>query len=366
MDPSRKDSGSFSFTLGELASRLGARAVGDAALVLTGVSGLDEAKAGELSFFTNLHYRDKLASTQASAVIMKEEGLALFDTSSGRGALVADDPYLTFAKASALFHPPRAFAPGIDARAVVEEGARVDPGAAILACAYVGRGASIGDGAVIYPFAYIGEEAVIGRGAVVYPGVVVRERCTVGDGTILQPGVVLGGDGFGFAFDKSGPRHFKIPQAGIVEIGRDVEIGANSAIDRATNGVTRIGDGTKIDNLVQIGHNVQVGPLSILCGQVGIAGSSTLGAGVVCGGQVGMGNLVHICDGARIGPKGGVMSDVEEPGDYLGAPIVKSREFMRQQAALHKAPDMLKTLHKLEKQVAALEEKIKELMNTNE
>ena len=346
------------FTLGQLAELLGARCVGEAALSIDGVNGLDEAGPGELTFFSNLHYRDRLATTKASAVILKEEALGCFVPGEGRGALVVDDPYLAFARASALFHPAPVFAPGIDPRAIVEPGAEVDEAATVMACAYVGAGARVGPGAVIFPFTFVGESARIGPGAILYPGVVVRERCAIGAGSILQPGVAIGGDGFGFAFDKSVPCHFKIPQAGVVEIGCDVEIGANSAIDRATLGVTRIGDGTKIDNLVQVGHNVAVGPLSILCGQVGIAGSSTLGKGVVCGGQVGLGNHLKVCDGARIGPKAGVMADVTEPGDYLGAPIVSSREFMRQQAAQRRLPDALKAIQRLERRVAELEKRL--------
>lgn len=349
------------FTLERLAELLGGSCVGNAGLVLTGVSGLDEACPGDLTFFANLHYRDRLATTRASAVILKEEALPHFDLAGARGAIVTGDPYLSFAKASALFHPALTFAPGIDPRAIVEPGAEIDPSATVMACAYVGAGAHVGAGAVLFPFTFVGEGARIEARALLYPGVVVRERCAIGEGSILQPGVTIGGDGFGFAFDASVPCHFKIPQAGIVEIGRDVEIGANSAIDRATLGATHIGDGTKIDNLVQVGHNVTVGPLSILCGQVGIAGSSTLGKGVVCGGQVGLGNHLHVCDGARLGPKAGVMADVTEPGDYLGAPLVKSREFMRQQAAVHRGPETIKALQRLERRVAELEAQIAHL-----
>lgn len=351
--------------LGQMAELLGGAHVGDAALMLTGVNGLVEAQTGELTFFANLHYRDRLSTTKASAVILKEEALRHFEVGEGRGAIVASDPYLAFAKASAIFHPAPTFEPGVDPRAIVEPGAEIDPSATVMACAYVGKGAMVGAGAVLFPFVFVGERARILDRALVYPGVVVRERCVIGEGAILQPGVTIGGDGFGFAFDASGPCHFKIPQVGIVEIGRDVEVGANSAIDRATLGTTRVGEGSKLDNLVQIGHNVTIGPLSILCGQVGIAGSSSLGKGVVCGGQVGLGNHLNICDGARLGPKAGVMADVTEPGDYLGAPLVKSRDFMRQQVALHKGPETRQALQKLERRVAELEEKLTRLSETH-
>jgi UDP-3-O-[3-hydroxymyristoyl] glucosamine N-acyltransferase len=187
---------------------------------------------------------------------------------------------------------------------------------------------------------------------------VVRERCAVGAQAIIHPGAVIGADGFGFAFDPSGPRHFKIPQFGTVEVGDDVEIGANTAIDRAAMGATRIGAGTKIDNLVHIGHNVQVGPLCILCGQVGIAGSSELGAGVVCGGQVGVANHAKICERTRIGAQSGVLGDITEPAEYLGTPVLKSHDLLRAHAAYARGADTLHAVRKLEKRIVELEEKL--------
>jgi len=295
----------------DLAALVGGRVVGDADLLVRGVSGLAEATEGDLAFYNNPRYREQLKATKAAAVVVSEKGLAQLD---GRPAIVAADPYLAFAKISSAFHPAPRFAPGIDPRACVEAGAEVDPTATVMAFAFVAKGARIGERTVLFPGAYVGEEARVGRDVVIYPNVVVRERCSVGDRSILQPGVVVGGDGFGFAFDPSVPCHFKIPQAGVVEIESDVEIGANTAIDRATLGATRIGQGPKIDNLTQIGHHVKVGPLCILCGQVGLAGSSELGAGVVCGGQVGVANHVKVCDKARILAQSGLLADVPGAG----------------------------------------------------
>ncbi|MGI5865541.1 MAG: UDP-3-O-(3-hydroxymyristoyl)glucosamine N-acyltransferase [Myxococcales bacterium] len=345
-------------TLGELASIVAGVVHGDPKTRLSGVNGLAEAGPGQIAFFNNPRYREVLRATRASAVLLREEALELL---AGPAALVVDDPYLAFARVSAVFHPRPAFAPGVDARAVVEEGAEVDPTATVMAFAFVGRGARIGPRAVLFPGCFVGESSVVGAESVLYPNVVIRERCSVGERAILHPGVVIGADGFGFAFDSSGPRHFKIPQAGTVEVGDDVEIGANSAIDRATLGATRIGSGSKIDNLVQVGHNVQVGPLCILCGQVGIAGSSTLGAGVVCGGQVGIGNHLKIADRTRIGPQTGVMADIEEPGEYLGTPAMEIRAALRAHSVFTQGRETVRRVRSLETRLAELEARLAEL-----
>ena len=254
-------------------------------------------------------------------MLVAEDGAALV---AGPDAVIVADPYLAFARISALFHPRPSLAPGVDPRALVEPGAQIAPSATVMAFAFVGRGARIGARAAIYPQVFVGEGSVVGEDAVLYPHVVVRERCSVGARVVLQPGAVVGGDGFGFAFDAARPEHVKIAQAGAVEVQDNVEVGANSAIDRATSGATVIGRGSKIDNLVQIGHNVQVGPLCVLCGQVGLAGSSKLGRLVVCGGQVGIANHVCIADGSRIGAQSGIKDDIDAPGDYVGAPVQPS------------------------------------------
>jgi UDP-3-O-[3-hydroxymyristoyl] glucosamine N-acyltransferase len=349
---------SMSRTLSELAREVEGTVRGDPELCISGVNVLADAKPGELSFFNNLRYRDALKSTRASAVLVSSPSVPLVE---GLAAIVVADPYLSFAKISAVFHPPPRFAPGIDPRAFVEAGAEVDPTATVMAFAYVGPGARVGARTVLFPLAFLGEGSCVGSDAVLYPHVTVREHCTVGDRAILQPGVVLGGDGFGFAFDRANARHFKIPQAGTVEVQDDVEIGSNSAVDRATLGRTVIGRGSKLDNLVQVGHNVRIGPLCILCGQVGLAGSSELGAGVVCGGQAGVGNHIKVIDGARVGAQSGVMDDIEEPGEYLGSPQVRAPDFMRAQAALQRGSKTLKDVRRLEKRVAELEAKLAKL-----
>jgi len=347
--------GSSPRSLGELAAAVAGEVRGDAARAISGVNGLAEAGPGELTFFNNPCYREALAKTRASAVLVTLEGARLL---KGPDALVVADPSLAFARISALFHPRPEFAPGVDARAVVEPGAQIDPSATVMAFSFVGRDARIGARAVLFPQVFIGEGSTVGAQALLYPGCVVREGCTVGARVILQPGVVVGADGFGFAWDAAQSEHFKIPQVGTAEVQDDVEIGANSAIDRATLGQTVIGRGSKLDNLVQVGHNVQVGACCILCGQVGIAGSSTLGQGVVCGGQVGVANHVAIVEGTRIAAQSGVKDDVDERGEYIGSPIQLVAEFARSHVAFERGAETMRTVHRLEKRVAELEEKL--------
>jgi UDP-3-O-[3-hydroxymyristoyl] glucosamine N-acyltransferase len=348
----------FSHTLGELAAVVGGAAIrGDPDLPITGVSGLSEAAPGEIVFYNNARYREALAATRASAVLVEEASALLV---KGPAVMVVADPYLAFAKIAAVFHPPQEFAPGIDPRAIVETGAVVDPTATVMAFCFVSRDSSIGPKAVLFPQVFVGAGARIGAGALLYPQVVVREGCTVGARVILQPGVVVGGDGFGFAYDAKVPEHFKIPQAGIVEIQDEAEIGANSAVDRATFGKTVIGRGSKLDNLVQVGHNVQVGALCLLCGQVGIAGSARLGQGVACGGQVGIANHVRVADGARLAAQSGIKDDLEA-GDHMGSPALPIGEYVRAHLAFRRGAETRRLVLRLEKRIAELEARLEAL-----
>lgn len=345
-------------TLAELAARVGGEVEGDGAVPLRGVRGLAEARAGHLAFYANRKYRAQLEATQASAVILGpgEKGPA------GKALLRHGNPYLAFAKASWLFHPAKPVEPGVAPQAFVHPTAEVHPTAQVMPLAYVGPRARVGARTVLHPLVHVGEEAAVGEECVVYPNVTIRERCRVGDRVILNPGVVIGSDGFGFAFDLegeggSGPRHFKVPQAGTVRVEDDVELGANTAVDRATLGATVIGRGTKIDNLVQIAHNVEVGPLCLLVAQAAIAGSSRLGTGVILAGQVGVVGHVEIGDGARIGAQSGVSGDVEPGAILSGSPAFDHREWLRASAAYPRLADLVKQVRALEKKVAALEGK---------
>ena len=341
----------------ELARRIGAELRGGGAGDISGVAPLETAGPSQIAFYANPRYRRELQATRAGAVIVSDEDAAQVPASAAR--LVAAQPYVAFAKASALFHDGLVIEAGIQDGALVDETAEVHPTAAISPGAYVGPNAAIGPRTTLHAGARVLDGARIGEDCILWPGAVVREHCIVGNRVVLQPNAVVGSDGFGFAFDLegegSGPMHRKVPQAGIVCIEDDVEVGACSCIDRATLGETRVGRGTKIDNLVQIGHNVQVGPLCLIVAQVGISGSTQVGQGVVLAGQVGVVGHLRIGDGARAGAQAGLAHDVGEGETVTGYPAMPHREWLRMSAALPRVPELLKQFRKLQQRVEQLE-----------
>lgn len=346
-------------TLLELATELGGEVVGEGGIWLVGVETLDKATPAHISFYSNRKYKDAFLSTQAGAVILSPQDAA-GDLPAGVNLLVVDEPYLAFAKVSTRFHRQPTYPPGVDPRAAVDPTAEVDPTATVLPFAYVGRGVRVGPGAVIHAHCAILDGAHIEAGCLLYPGVVVREGCTLGAGTIVQPGAVIGADGFGFAFEKNGPhgpRHFKVPQVGTVRIGPGVEIGANTCVDRGTVGDTVVGAGAKLDNLVQVAHNVDVGPLSLMAGCSAVAGSTKLGAGTVLGGQVGVIGHLEIGAGARVAAGSKVMQDVAPGTENGGYPAVDQRAWLREQAAVQRLPELLKQVRELRRRVEELEQK---------
>ncbi|MGZ6099230.1 MAG: UDP-3-O-(3-hydroxymyristoyl)glucosamine N-acyltransferase [Myxococcaceae bacterium] len=339
-------------SLAELAAHVGGTVEGDGRLRIVGLASLEEAGPGELSFYGNPRYRKELGTTRASAVLLPPgEPVTRTDVAWVR----VGSPHLAFARLLALFHPGPPPTPGVHPRAEVHPSARVDPSATVMAMAVVEAGAAVGARSVLWPGSYLGEGAQLGEDCVLQPGAIVRERCVLGRRVVLQPGVVVGSDGFGFVFDPSGPAHVKVPQVGTVRIEDDVEVGAGSCIDRATTGETVIGSGTKIDNLVQIAHNVRVGPLSILCAQVGISGSTEIGTGVVLAGQVGIVGHVRVGDGARVAAQSGVPHDVPSGATFSGYPAVERALWLRQSAALKQLPELLREVRELRARVAALE-----------
>jgi UDP-3-O-[3-hydroxymyristoyl] glucosamine N-acyltransferase len=344
-------------SLAELGPRIGAVVRGDGALRVTGVAELAAAGPSQLAFYSNGKYKKDLAATRAAAVIVSSKDEPLVPAGAAR--LVADQPYVAFAKASALFNRELSIEPGVQRFALVDESAQVHPTAAIAPGAYVGPGARVGARSTLHAGVRVLDCAVVGEGCTLWPGAVVRERCVIGDRVVLQPNCVIGSDGFGFAFDPEGdgqgPIHRKVPQAGIVRIEDDVEVGACTCIDRATLGETVIGHGTKIDNLVQIGHNVKVGPLSIIVAQVGLSGSTEVGMGVVLAGQVGVAGHVKIGDGARVGGQSGIFNDVAPGAVVTGTPARPHPEYLRAAAALPHLPDLLKEVRRLAQRVEELE-----------
>jgi UDP-3-O-[3-hydroxymyristoyl] glucosamine N-acyltransferase len=339
----------LSRTLSELAKELQAEVVGDGATVIAGVAGIREAMPGDITFIANARYDAYLDETRASAVICSRE------TRPGPvPMLLVDNPYLAFQSVVRIFRPNHDRpAPGVHPTAVVSAEAVVGKDVAIGPQTVIEAGARLGDRAVVMAGCYIGPRAEIGEECMLYPGVKVREDCILGARVILHPGVVIGSDGFGFAFDSG--RYHKVPQVGNVIVGDDVEIGANTTIDRATTHSTRIGDGTKIDNLVQIGHNVVIGRHCIIVAQVGISGSTELEDYVTVGGQAGIVGHIRIGHGAMVGAQSGVTKTVPAETVVAGYPAMPHNLWKRLQAFIQKLPEMVRRVKVLEERVGKLE-----------
>jgi len=338
----------MSLSLGQLAERLGAELHGDPEVMVHAVATLDRAGPGEVSFLSNPKYRGLLEATRASAVIV-----APSDRLESLNCLVTANPYLAFARAVTVLHPEDRPQPGVEPGAFVHAGARLAETVTAMAGSYVGDGAEVGDGTVLYPGAFVGARARVGNECLLHANTVVREGCVLGDRVILQPGAIVGSDGYGYARD--GARQVKIPQVGIVVLEDDVEVGAGSTIDRAALGETRIGRGTKIDNLVQIGHNVTVGEDCLLVAQVGVSGSTRVGNRVVLAGQVGIVGHVTIGDGAIVGAQSGVPADLPAGAIVSGSPAFPHQDWLKAQAVLRRLPKLRQQIQQLEQRVRELE-----------
>ncbi|HEU0120968.1 MAG TPA: UDP-3-O-(3-hydroxymyristoyl)glucosamine N-acyltransferase [Bryobacteraceae bacterium] len=335
--------------LGELAQRLGAVLHGDAEIEICGVSGMEHAGPGHLTFLANPKYAPKVKNTQAAAILVAQP-LAGVPIAS----VISENPYHDFARALEMFYQPPRPEPGIHPLAFVDPTAEIGPGASIAPFAYVGPRVKIGARCTLYPHTVIYEGAEIGDDFLAHAHSTVREFCRVGSRVILQNAVVVGGDGFGFAKTKQGT-HYKIVQSGIVVIEDDVEIQSLTAIDRATMGETRVERGAKIDNLVQVGHASVVGPDNIICSQAGLAGSSILKKNVLLAGQVGISGHLTINDNAVIYAQSGIGGDVPAGALMSGSPAFDAKVWLRAITAFQKLPDMLRTVRELEKRVAELE-----------
>ncbi len=336
--------------LSELAQLVGGDIVrGELDLLIDGIAALDEAGPAELSFLGNEKYRNQFLVTRAGAVIVPpgtEEG------PEGCALIVAANPSLAFGKAVGHFIAAfsRRFTPGMHPRAIVDESVKLDPAKVrVHAGAVIMAGALIGDGSEIGPNSVIGEDVRIGRDCFIQANVTIRERCILGDRVALQPGVVIGSDGYGY--DLVNGRHKKVEQVGIVVIEDDVEIGANSTVDRARFGRTVIGEGTKIDNLVQIGHNVQIGKHCLLIALTGIAGSSKFGDYVVAAAQVGVAGHVKVGSKAILSARTGVTADLEGGVTYGGNPARPIMEEQRSRAYFKNFPKLVERIKALEKKV---------------
>jgi UDP-3-O-[3-hydroxymyristoyl] glucosamine N-acyltransferase len=330
------------FSLAQLAERIGGEVAGDAAREVSGIRTLDQAGPDDLSFLTSARYLDAAKASRAGALLVGPKSPEL-----PVDRLVARDPSQALATLIELFHPAPARLSGIHPTASVDPAAAVDPSAEIGPFAVVERGARVGAGASVRAHAVVGAGSSVGEGAVIHPHVVLYPGVDVGRGSVVHAGTVLGADGFGYASSAAG--HRKIPQVGGVEIGSEVEIGALSAVDRALLGTTRIGDGTKIDNLVQVGHNVEVGRHSILCGQVGIAGSARLGDGVVLGGQAGVGGHLEVGARAQVASKSAVYESVAAGETVAGIPAAPIGRWRRRQALFARLDEIWRRVKALER-----------------
>lgn len=334
--------------LRDLAAHLECRLEGDGDADVVRVAGLKDAGPGDVTFLANSKYEKLLAASRASAVILSD-GPAVPHAS----ALRTPHPYLAFARAVRLFAPDSRPAPGVHALAALAPDVRLGAGVSIGAFVCIGPGVTIGDGTVVYPNVTIGDGATVGRDCVIHSNVAIRERVRIGDRVILQNGVVLGSDGYGFVRLPDGS-HEKIPQPAAVVIEDDVELGANTTVDRPAVGETRIRQGTKIDNLVMIAHGVSVGRNVLMAAQVGVAGSTEIGDEVVFGGQVGVGGHLTIGRGAVAVGQSGVTNSVEPGAMVSGYPAIDSREWRRSSAVFRRLPELKRRIEELEAQVRAL------------
>jgi UDP-3-O-[3-hydroxymyristoyl] glucosamine N-acyltransferase len=336
--------------LSELASRLGCSLRGDGTVEVQRVCGIEDAGPGDLTFVANPKYAARLETTRASAVILSP-GL-----DSALPSLLSENPYLSFARAVALLHPQPGPAPGVHPTAVVDPSAVLGPDVHVGALAVVGPGVKVGARTVLHPHVVLYAEVQVGEDCVLHSAVQVRERCRLGHRVVVQNGAVVGGDGFGFAKDAAG-RYHKIPQIGTVVVEDDVEIGALSAVDRAALGETRVGRGTKIDNLVQVGHSVTIGADTVLAGQVGIAGSTHIGERVTLAGQVGVAGHLTVGDGAIATAQTGIPGPVAPGAVVSGYPAIENKAWLRASAAFAKLPEILKRVRALERRLGGREDR---------
>jgi len=338
--------------LRDIAERLSSRLEGDGEIEIRRITGIEDAGDGDLTFFTNPKYAPELRRTKASAVILSEQAEA-----APCAMLRVSHPYLAFAKAVELFADARRPAAGVHRLADAAPSASIAPDASVGAFCVVADGARIGARTIVHPRVVIGAGADVGADCVIHSGVSIRERVRLGDRVVVQDGAVIGSDGFGFAKRPDGT-HQKIPQIGGVVIEDDVEIGANATIDRPAVGETRIGAGTKIDNLVQIAHGVTIGRNVLLAAQVGIAGSTTIEDAVTLAGQVGVSGHITIGKGTVATAQSGIPNSVE-PGSFIsGYPAITNRDWLKSSAVFRKLPELRKTIADLEARLAALEARL--------
>ena len=344
------------YSLDEISKKISGRVRGDPNVLISGVAGLEEAREGDISFLANPKYLSRLYTTKATAIIIGQKNGAVPEE---KNYLVVENPYMTFLRVVELFHPAaeRTFTPGMHPMSVVDPSAEIGKRVYIGPFAVVEANARIADDVILQARSYVGASSSIGQGTRLMPGVIVLDNVAIGKRCLLQSGCVLGSDGFGFVCDKKG-QQLKIPQVSGLAIGDDVEVGANTTIDRGTLAPTRIGNGVKFDNLVHIAHNVEIGNNTLVVAQVGVSGSTKIGSSVILAGQSGLGGHLTIGDGAKIGAQAGVTKSVPAGREVSGYPARPHAEALRAQASLTRLPQLLWQLKDLVCRMARLEKKI--------
>ncbi len=332
---------SKTYTLGELAESIQGKVVGDPDTPIHGIAKIDEARRGDLTFLTNPKYQKKLTDSEASAL------LAGHGITWHRPVLQVDDPYLALGKLLELIYPPpESVKVGIHPTVVVDDSATIGANVRIGALCSIGQDCVIGDNVILHPRVVLYPGVTIGEDSLLHSGVIVRENTQIGKRVIIQNGAIIGSDGFGFAAAEGEYR--KIPQVGTVSIEDDVEIGANTTIDRATLGVTRIRRGTKLDNLIQVAHNVDIGEDTVIAAQTGISGSTKIGKGCRIGGQVGFVGHITVGDGVMIGAQSGIPHSLPSGEIHSGCPAIPHREWLKQHAYLKRLPELVQKIKELE------------------
>jgi len=331
--------------LKDLAKLTGGEISGNSEVEIESAAPIDRAQTGQISFVANKKYAKYLETTAASAVVLS------VDSDFKRiPALLHKDPYYAFALIlDALYPETSPVIKGVDSTAVISEAANIGSGTSVGALSYIGEGASIGENCIIFPKVYIGRKVKLGSGCKIFPGVIILDDTQIGDNVTIHSGTVIGSDGFGYARHELGIK--KVKQVGWVELGNDVEIGANVTIDRGALGPTKIGNSVKIDNLVQIAHNVEIGDFSIIVSQVGISGSTKLGKGVILAGQVGVVGHLELGDGVQVGAQSGVSRSVEAGKTVFGSPARNFMKATRIEASIARLPELIKKVRDLEKKI---------------
>lgn len=343
----------LSFTAEQIATVLNGTIEGDPSVVVNNFSKIEEGKPGTLTFLANPKYTNYIYTTEASVVLVNNDFVA--DQPVKATLVRCANAYAALAILLNMVESMKPKKMGVEPMSFIAESATIGKDVYIGAFAYVSEKATIGDNVKIYPHAYIGDNVTVGSNSIVYSGVKIYSDCRIGNNCILHAGAVIGADGFGFAPDANGVYN-KIPQMGIVILEDDVEVGANTTIDRAVMDATIVHKGVKLDNLIQIAHNVEVGENTVMAAQVGVSGSTKIGKQCMFGGQVGLGGHITVGDGANIGAQSGIISNIKPDAKVLGAPAIPVKDFFRSSVVFPKLPDMYRQLAQLQKEVDALKQ----------